>query len=427
MTAMVDASSTPSTIERQLKSTSAGAALLARLLLSTTELDQLLRAQGTPLLHKRLKALGVAKMGHRLQIAKALSDQADGRSPPPPVMGSLVDDAPQHQDDDNEAPSTPTLQDNRSVPSSPCLESNNLSTPQSPATTSTPSTIDAAVVAAAVGCTSPTAGLIRAYCSASPMAPVSAAPAEAVPPSASSHPTPLATRIPNVMFGSAEPRSRKSPNGSRGRGKSRPTPRQSNSPRATPTQLNSQHTADGAATIVEAQASVELASSAAIDPTPAAIEAAATIVEPAATETTRLPAAATASEVTTPIAPKRVKAVDSSRLRYLGCALASFGRGAFHVAFAPARALLRLPLMLGLLPLAVVSLLYAAWHGAPPGVRAASTSSMALVQAKRARVAVPAITSGDARGGADLRTKPPTKVHMSRFTAARVRSLSGMD
>lgn len=65
----------PRTVERRLRSTDAGTVLLARL--PATKLDALLRDSAdvpcpSPLLDARLKALGVAKLGHRLQIQAAL-------------------------------------------------------------------------------------------------------------------------------------------------------------------------------------------------------------------------------------------------------------------------------------------------------------------------------------------------------------------
>lgn len=181
----VTTAETPGTVERQLRTTSAGAALLARLPLSKETLDDLLRSQGTPLLHKRLQALGVYRMGQRMQIAAALKDHVEGRSPIPHV--------PLPTDDTDVASPTRAQPHHKSVPSSPHLETDEPHL--QPA--------DAAVVAAAVGCSSPAPNLIRAFC------------ATVANDEANCSPSPLAT-VTNVK---SEPRARKSPNAARGRTK----------------------------------------------------------------------------------------------------------------------------------------------------------------------------------------------------------------
>ena len=82
----------PKTIERHIRSTGApGAALLARL--PASHIDKLFRETAdapcpSPLIDARLKALGVSKLGHRLQIQAALKEARDAvraTVPPSPI------------------------------------------------------------------------------------------------------------------------------------------------------------------------------------------------------------------------------------------------------------------------------------------------------------------------------------------------------
>ena len=90
----------PRTIERKLRTTAPGAELLSKI--PAERLDDLLREtkdcsvrQKKRLMDERLKALGIKKLGHRLQIQAALRDtreHADQTSPQPPISSMTVDD-----------------------------------------------------------------------------------------------------------------------------------------------------------------------------------------------------------------------------------------------------------------------------------------------------------------------------------------------
>lgn len=171
-------------------------------------LDALIAASHTNprLLNKRLETLGVAKMGCRLQVARALKEHAQGRTMLPAGLFQ-----PAGEEDG------PVLQENVSPPCSPLPQPKTYE-PTSPTRTSPECYLaKAAIVAAAVGCASPTASLIRAYVSTPDPSPLTVAPT----------PTPMANRTnlssaDSRTMGSAElrtnSRTRKSPNASRGRG-----------------------------------------------------------------------------------------------------------------------------------------------------------------------------------------------------------------
>ena len=198
-----------------MQADSRAAELLVALNLPIPVLDALIAASHTNprLLNKRLETLGVAKMGCRLQLARALKEHAQGRTMLPAGLFQ-----PAGEEDG------PVLQENVSPPCSP------LPQPQTyePTSPTAPSPNAAIAAAAAVGCASPTASLIRAYVSTPDPSPLTVAPT----------PTPMANRTnlssaesralgsteprtrksPNTSLGSTEPRTRKSPNTSRGRG-----------------------------------------------------------------------------------------------------------------------------------------------------------------------------------------------------------------
>ena len=183
-----------------MQADSRAAELLVALNLPIPVLDALIAASHTNprLLNKRLETLGVAKMGCRLQLARALKEHAQGRTMLPAGLFQ-----PAGEEDG------PVLQENVSPPCSP------LPQPQTyePTSPTAPSPNAAIAAAAAVGCASPTASLIRAYVSTPDPSPLTVAPT----------PTPMANRTnlssaDSRTLGSAEPRTRKSPNASRGRG-----------------------------------------------------------------------------------------------------------------------------------------------------------------------------------------------------------------
>ena len=183
-----------------MQADSRAAELLVALNLPIPVLDALIAASHTNprLLNKRLETLGVAKMGCRLQVARALKEHAQGRTMLPAGLFQ-----PAGEEDG------PVLQENVSPPCSP------LPQPQTyePTSPTAPSPNAAIAAAAAVGCASPTASLIRAYVSTPDPSPLTVAPT----------PTPMANRTnlssaDSRTLGSAEPRTRKSPNASRGRG-----------------------------------------------------------------------------------------------------------------------------------------------------------------------------------------------------------------
>ena len=202
-----------------MQADSRAAELLVALNLPIPVLDALIAASHTNprLLNKRLETLGVAKMGCRLQVARALKEHAQGRTMLPAGLFQ-----PAGEEDG------PVLQENVSPPCSPLPQPQTYE-PTSPTGTSPECYLaNAAIVAAAVGCASPTASLIRAYVSTPDPSPLTVAPT----------PTPMANRTnlssaesralgsteprirksPNTSLGSTEPRTRKSPNTSRGRG-----------------------------------------------------------------------------------------------------------------------------------------------------------------------------------------------------------------
>ena len=183
-----------------MQADSRAAELLVALNLPIPVLDALIAASHTNprLLNKRLETLGVAKMGCRLQLARALKEHAQGRTMLPAGLFQ-----PAGEEDG------PVLQENVSPPCSP------LPQPQTyePTSPTAPSPNAAIAAAAAVGCASPTASLIRAYVSTPDPSPLTVAPT----------PTPMANRTnlssaESRALGSTEPRTRKSPNTSRGRG-----------------------------------------------------------------------------------------------------------------------------------------------------------------------------------------------------------------
>ena len=183
-----------------MQADSRAAELLVALNLPIPVLDALIAASHTNprLLNKRLETLGVAKMGCRLQVARALKEHAQGRTMLPAGLFQ-----PAGEEDG------PVLQENVSPPCSP------LPQPQTyePTSPTAPSPNAAIAAAAAVGCASPTASLIRAYVSTPDPSPLTVAPT----------PTPMANRTnlssaESRALGSTEPRTRKSPNTSRGRG-----------------------------------------------------------------------------------------------------------------------------------------------------------------------------------------------------------------
>ena len=187
-----------------MQADSRAAELLVALNLPIPVLDALIAASHTNprLLNKRLETLGVAKMGCRLQVARALKEHAQGRTMLPAGLFQ-----PAGEEDG------PVLQENVSPPCSP------LPQPQTyePTSPTAPSPNAAIAAAAAVGCASPTASLIRAYVSTPDPSPLTVAPT----------PTPMANRTnlssaDSRTLGSAElrtnSRTRKSPNASRGRG-----------------------------------------------------------------------------------------------------------------------------------------------------------------------------------------------------------------
>ena len=185
---------------RPMQADSRAAELLVALNLPIPVLDALIAASHTNprLLNKRLETLGVAKMGCRLQLARALKEHAQGRTMLPAGLFQ-----PAGEEDG------PVLQENVSPPCSP------LPQPQTyePTSPTAPSPNAAIAAAAAVGCASPTASLIRAYVSTPDPSPLTVAPT----------PTPMANRTnlssaESRALGSTEPRTRKSPNTSRGRG-----------------------------------------------------------------------------------------------------------------------------------------------------------------------------------------------------------------
>ena len=183
-----------------MQADSRAAELLVALNLPIPVLDALIAASHTNprLLNKRLETLGVAKMGCRLQLARALKEHAQGRTMLPAGLFQ-----PAGEEDG------PVLQENVSPPCSPLPQPKTYE-PTSP---TAPSPNAAIAAAAAVGCASPTASLIRAYVSTPDPSPLTVAPT----------PTPMANRTnlssaESRALGSTEPRTRKSPNASRGRG-----------------------------------------------------------------------------------------------------------------------------------------------------------------------------------------------------------------